>query len=126
MSNKRILIVEDEQLLNEAYQTILQRQGYEVITSYDGREALDKIKDQDPDLILLDLRMPRVDGLQFLKEYKALENHPLVKIVVFSNLDEQSEIDEAFELGAQKYIMKAWATPKELVKIVKDMLGEAV
>ena len=117
MSKKRILIVEDEQLLNEAYQTILTREGYDVDSAFDGKEALEKVKDADPDLILLDLRMPRVDGLDFLREYKPSTEHPNVKIIVFSNLDEQSEIESAFELGAQKYIMKAWATPKELVRI---------
>lgn len=126
MSKKRILIVEDEQLLNEAYQTILTREGYDVDSAFDGKEALEKVKDADPDLILLDLRMPRVDGLDFLREYKPSTEHPNVKIIVFSNLDEQSEIESAFELGAQKYIMKAWATPKELVRIAADMLANPV
>ncbi len=122
-SKPKILIVEDETMLNEAYQTILQREAYEIDAVYDGKEALEHIeKNGDPDLILLDLRMPRMDGLEFLAEYKPSQ-HTEVKILVFSNLDDQAEIDKAFDLGAHKYIMKAWASPKELVRVAADMLA---
>ena len=126
MKDKKILIVEDEQMLNEAYQTILKREGYTVAAVFDGKEALEYTSKTEPDIILLDLRMPRMDGLQFLRDYQPQEKHPDVKILVFSNLDDQSEIDLAFDLGAQKYIMKAWATPKELVRVVSDMLASDV
>ena len=118
----KILIVEDEKVLNEAYELILKNQGYEVEVAHDGQEALDKIRVFEPDLILLDLRMPRIDGIEFLKRYKLNENHPDVKVIVFSNLDTQKDIDQAYELGAQRYMLKAWASPKELVKLVADTL----
>lgn len=117
----RILIVEDEQPLNEAYQMILTKEGYTVETAFDGQEALDKVESFEPNLILLDLRMPRVGGIEFLKQYD-LEKHESVKVIVFSNLDTQKEIDEAYSLGAHRYMLKAWASPKELVKLVKDTL----
>lgn len=120
---KNILIVEDEQLLNEAYKTILEKEGYSVRVAFDGREALGIVEEFEPDLILLDLRMPRMGGIEFLQAYEVSDKHPGVKIVVFSNLDTQSEIDEAFALGAQKYMLKAWASPKELSKLVKQMLA---
>lgn len=120
---KNILIIEDEQLLNEAYKTILEKEGYTVRVAYDGQEALEIAKEVEPDLILLDLRMPRMGGIEFLKSYQAVDSHPKVKIVVFSNLDTQTEIDEAFALGAQKYMLKAWASPKELSRLVKQVLS---
>lgn len=123
MSKQKILVVEDERELNEAYQTILRKEGYTVQAAFDGREALEIIAAFDPALILLDLRMPRVGGIDFLKEYKPSQNHADVKIIVFSNLDSQKEIDEAYSLGAQRYMLKAWASPKELARLVKETLA---
>lgn len=120
----KILIVEDEHTLNEAYQMILSQQGHTIYTAYDGEEALEATQTIEPDIILLDLRMPRVGGIEFLKQYNPTEKHPDVRIVIFSNLDMQKEIDEAYKLGAHKYILKAWASPKELVKLVDDLLKE--
>lgn len=119
----KILIVEDEKILNEAYQTILKKQGYEISIAFDGAEAIAVTKDYEPDLILLDLRMPKMDGVSFLKAYD-LAKHPKVKVVVFSNFDMQKEVDQAYELGAKRYILKAGASPKELVHIVKRTLTE--
>lgn len=117
---KRVLVVEDEQSLNAAYKLILEHAGYKVATAFDGQEALDEIAKQDPDIILLDLKMPRMDGIAFLEKYqpRLLKNKP--KIIVFSNFDLQEEIDRAFVLGADKYVLKAWAAPKDLLKIVSE------
>lgn len=118
----KILVVEDEKALNEAYELILSNEGHEVVVAHDGEEALKKSESFEPDIILLDLRMPRVDGIEFLRKYKLAEKHPKVKVIVFSNLDAQEDIDTAYTLGAQRYILKAWASPKELVKLVDDTL----
>lgn len=118
----KILIVEDERNLNEAYQMILQHQGHDIIAAYDGTEALKVTEDVEPDLILLDLRMPQMGGVEFLKKYKLKKDHPKVKVVIFSNLDTQHEIDEAYRLGAEKYMLKAWASPKELIQLVNSLL----
>lgn len=123
MSVIKVLIVEDEQVLNEAYELILKNEGYEVEVAHDGQEALDKTRLFEPDIILLDLRMPRMNGIEFLEKYELQKNHPEVKVVVFSNLDTQKEIDEAYKLGAHKYILKAWASPKELIKLVGETVG---
>lgn len=117
-----ILIVEDEKNLNEAYQMILANLGHEIIAAYDGTEALDVTEGIEPDLILLDLRMPKMGGVEFLKKYDLKKKHPKVKVVIFSNLDTQHEIDEAYRLGAEKYMLKAWASPKELIQLVSSML----
>ena len=118
-----ILIVEDESDLNEAYKMILTKAGYTVITSFDGQEALEKVREHKPDLILLDLRMPRMDGIEFLHKANLRDSHPSTKVIVFSNYDMQKEIDEAYQLGAERYILKAWASPKELLQVVEEALG---
>ncbi|HSW98901.1 MAG TPA: response regulator [Candidatus Saccharimonadales bacterium] len=119
----RILIVEDENALNEAYQLILSKAGYTVDTAFDGHEALDKIKAAEPTLVLLDLRMPRLDGIGFLRKLNLLDNHPKMRVIVFSNYDMQKEIDEAYRLGADRYFMKALASPKELLQVVEATLA---
>ena len=123
MTAKKILIVEDEQLLNEAYQTILTKEGYDVQVAFDGLEALELTRNYEPDLILLDLRMPRMNGIEFLQSYHLLEEHKQVKVIIFSNLDAEKDVDEAYLLGANRYMLKAWASPKELAKLVAETLA---
>lgn len=118
---KSVLIVEDESSLNEAYQVTLNSAGFDIYSAFDGEEALELTKDNHFDVILLDLRMPILDGIGFLKEYNKQDNKKKSKIVVFSNYDMQKEIEQAYELGADKYVLKSWASPKELIKLIKDI-----
>lgn len=120
----KILIVEDDNDLNGAYQLILGSAGYDIWSAENGKEALGVVKEKgDPDIILLDLRMPVMDGIEFLKQYEA-PKHTQTTIVVFSNYDAQKEVDEAYALGAHRYVLKARAAPKELLRIVEDVLEE--
>lgn len=121
MSNKKILVVEDEKVLNSAYQTILEKTGYDVQVAYDGNEALEVLDEFSPDIILLDLKMPNLDGIGFLRAYKERGAEKRSKIILFSNYDLQQEINEAYNLGADKYVLKAWASPKDLLKIIKEI-----
>jgi two-component system, NtrC family, nitrogen regulation response regulator NtrX len=118
-----ILVVEDEKLLNEAYVLVLSNQGHKVGTAFNGEEALKKTTGKNYDLILLDLRMPKMDGVEFLKRYNPKKDHPKTKIIIFSNYDDQDEVNQAMENGATRYILKAWSSPKELIKLVKDTLA---
>jgi DNA-binding NarL/FixJ family response regulator len=117
----QVLIVEDELLLNDAYARVLSAADISLLRAYNGKEALEILKKEKPDIILLDLRMPVMDGIVFLKQLKPKEKLPNTKIIVFSNYDDQREIDEAFRLGAMHYMLKAWATPDELVKLIKEV-----
>lgn len=117
-----ILIVEDETVLNDAYGIILRQQKHTVRQVFDGQAALEAVAQKAPDLILLDLRMPKMDGVEFLSNLKPTKNYPKLKIIVFSNYDVQEDIDQAFKLGATRYMLKAWASPKELVRVVNDTL----
>lgn len=122
MKNKpAILVVEDDPTLNEAYMTILKTTYEQVHAAFNGEEALLATAEHDPDIILLDLRMPVMDGVAFLKKYQPKKNHPNVHIVVFSNYDKQAEVDRAFKLGAERYVLKSKVSPKALLKIVKDL-----
>lgn len=121
-----ILIVEDDVDLNNAYKIILSSAGYNVTSAHNGEEALESIKTHgDPDIMFLDLRMPVMDGIEFLKEYDA-PKHTHTTIIVFSNYDAQKEVDKAYDLGAHRYVLKARAAPKELIRIVEDTLASVV
>lgn len=120
----KILIAEDEKALNDAYVMILKRAGHEVKSALDGSEALKITKKYEPDVILLDLRMPEIGGIEFLKAYDLKDKHPKVKVIIFSNLDMQKEIDQAFALGASKYMLKSWASPSELVRMIDAELDK--
>lgn len=117
---KKILIVEDEKSLAAAYKTILETHGYVVVLAYDGEEALQLIDKESVDLILLDMNMPRMNGLEMLRQLEAakLQN----RVIVFSNQDAPADIEEAFRLGAKRYLLKSWASPQDLVKVVEEGL----
>ena len=124
-SQSNILVVEDDQALNDAYKAILSSVGYNVETSFNGQEALDLLAGGSfvPDVILLDLRMPVLDGVGFLREYKP-KQHPETTVVVFSNYDSHKDIDEAYELGVDRYVLKARAAPKDLLHLIEGILTE--
>jgi CheY-like chemotaxis protein len=114
----RVLVVEDNKTLNQAYRLILQREGHEVRVAANGKEALELIKISDPEIILLDMLMPIMSGVEFLEHYKP-KSHPRTIIIILSNLNEDGEVQRALELGAAKYILKASTSPQELIAHVK-------
>lgn len=118
-----VLVVEDDEALNDAYDMILTSAGHEVARAFNGKEALELTEQQDFDIILLDLRMPVMDGIGFLREFKPSE-HPETSVVVFSNYDTHKDIDEAYELGVERYVLKARAAPKDLLNLVQGIVAE--
>ncbi len=120
----KVLIVDDNAALREVYATLLSKEGYEVDVATQGQEALDKAEKNPPDLILLDILMPTLDGVAFLKAFDLKNRHPGVKVVVFSNSEEQGKMQEAAALGAVRYVTKYNITPKAMVQLVKDVLAE--
>ena len=118
-----ILVVEDDRDLNEAYQMILRREHHTVEAVFNGEQALVKLQTFIPDLVLLDLLMPVKSGVDFLKDYDIRFKHPEVRVVVFTNLENSPEINEAFGLGAYKCVIKSWTAPQGLVKVVEDVLN---
>ena len=119
----RILIVEDDKDLNAAYQIILRKAGYTVEAAFNGEEALQAVGSFKPDLILLDLLMPIMGGLEFLQHYN-LEQHSDVKVVIFTNMENSPEVTDAYNLGATRCIIKSWTAPQNLAKVVDDVLDK--
>lgn len=116
-----ILIVEDDKDLNAAYKIILTSAKHNVKTAFNGLEALDLLKSYTPDLILLDLLMPIMGGLELLEKYQ-LKQHAKVKVLIFTNMENSPEVAKAYNLGATRCIIKSWTAPQNLVKVVNDSL----
>lgn len=121
-SNKKILVVEDDVDLNNTYSIVLRKEGLDVSSAKDGLEAIKLLDKFTPDLVLLDLRMAKMGGVEFLKVSNIANNLPNTKIIIFTNFDLNDEIQEAFELGASRYVLKAMLSPKQLVKLVEEEL----
>lgn len=120
-----ILIVEDEAPLREAYQTILTTHGHKVESAADGEEALRLANKRVPDVILLDMKLPQVSGLEFLRRIRVEASKAAdAAIIIFSNQENEPDIEEAYRLGAKNYIIKAWASPHNLVKIIDEVLAK--
>ena len=120
-----ILIVEDDKDLNNAYRIILENEGYTVEAAFDGKEALAKLKSFNPQLILLDLLMPIMGGLEFLQHYDLLKSHSDVKVLIFTNMENSPEVTEAYKLGAHRCIIKSWTAPHNLSKVITDTLSKS-
>jgi PleD family two-component response regulator len=118
----KVLIVEDDLTINEAYNQILTQQGHNVTSTFNGEEALALVDDLKPDVILLDMLMPKVNGLEFLEQYGATGRKEKAIIVILSNLGMDNEIQEAMNLGAYKYIIKAHMGPAELANLVNHLM----
>jgi DNA-binding response OmpR family regulator len=120
----RILVVEDDRDLNNAYCIILRHEGHEVVEAFDGKEALDKLKNFVPDLVLLDLLMPVMGGLEFLQHWDSSKKNKNVKILIFTNMENSPEVAEAYKLGASKVIIKSWTAPHNLARVVAETLQQ--
>ncbi len=105
--NKKILIVEDEPKIVEAYSDFLDRLGYKVTVAYNGAEGLRQARALVPDLILLDIMMPVMDGFAMLKEMKKNPELNKIPVIVLSNLDSADTVGKAVENGVMNYLVKA-------------------
>ncbi len=120
----KILVAEDDPVLNRAYQLILETEKHDVRTANDGEEALEIAEEFKPEIIFLDLLMPRMNGLEFLRRYDLKNQSPEIKLIVLSNLDGDKEVEEAMKLGAYKYLVKAHSSPEELAALVRHLVAK--
>ena len=121
-SKKKILLVEDDPFLIDIYSTKLKDAGFEVLVSDEGEEAIGKVKDENPDLVLLDIVLPEIDGWEILRRIKSDEKFKNLKVIILSNLGQKEEVKKGMELGAVNYLIKAQYTPSQVVEEVKKAL----
>ena len=120
---KKILFIEDEPTLQKTFKEILEKEGYQLISAFDGENGLVLAKKEKPDLILLDLILPKKDGFEVLKELKSDEETKEIPVIVLTNLEEIDSVEKALELGANTYLVKAQYKLEEVVQKVKKALG---
>ena len=118
---KKILIIEDEKFLLEMYQSRFEKDGYQVLTAMSGEKGLKLAQKEKPDLIVLDILMPGMDGYEVIKKIRGDAQIKEIPILVLSNLGQEEEIKRGLELGANDYIVKTDLTPSELIDKVKSM-----
>jgi DNA-binding response OmpR family regulator len=119
----KILVVEDEEILLTALREELNQAGYETEGAVDGEDGLEKVKSFKPDLVLLDLVMPKMDGMQVLKKLKEDESTRDLSVVILTNLSDYERISEALSLGAKDYLVKANYSLADLLEKVKTVLS---
>ena len=117
-----ILIIEDDPTLQEAYSFILTTTGHDVTSAYNGKEGLKIARKRTPDVILLDVHMPVMDGLEFLAHFQPTHQPDKTKIILFSNMIEPKIKQDATKLGAYKCILKSSITPTVMVSLVAEAL----
>ena len=122
-NKKRILLVEDDKLISRAYHYALTDAGFEVTIADDGNEALRKIKEENPDLVLLDVIMPILNGFEVMEKLnkKAATKRP--PVIMISNLGQTGDIARGKKLGAIDFLVKSNISLKEMVEIVKRQLA---
>lgn len=120
---KQVLVVEDDQFLRDLIVRKLKEEGIKTLQAIDGEEGLRLAREKKPELILLDLILPGMDGFEVLRQLKADSGASGVPVIILSNLGQQSDIDKGLSLGAKDYLIKAHFTPSEIVEKVKKALA---
>jgi len=121
---KKILFVEDEAALQEALGTVLKQAGYEVINALDGEIGLRLAKSEKPDLILLDLILPKLSGFEVLKILADNGETKEIPVIILTNMEKMEDINKAIELGAKTYLVKTEYDLEEVISKIKKVLGE--
>lgn len=119
----KILIVEDDLFIRELYERQLALEGFQVTTAEDGEVGLAKITESIPDLLLLDIMLPKVSGLDLLRTIKAKDETKNIPVILLTNLGQDSVIKEGFNLGADGYLIKSAYTPDQIIAEVKKFLA---
>ena len=119
----KIAIIEDDQVINQMYRMKFEAAGFDVATASDGEAGVAIVKKFHPDLILLDLQMPNMNGVEALSLIRALPSHKQTPVIVLTNIGEEEAPDGLRKLGVHSYIVKADFTPRQVVERVKHALN---
>lgn len=122
---KKILIIEDDKFLRELIARKLSSEGFLICDAIDGEIGLKKVKEEMPDLILLDLILPGIDGFEVLAKIKEDPAISSIPVIILSNLGQRDDVEKGLSLGAVDYLVKAHFTPNEIIKKVGDVLKQS-
>jgi CheY-like chemotaxis protein len=123
MSGHTVLIVEDEKSLRDAIRDKLTRSGVVVLEAEDGAQGLQVALAKQPDLILLDILIPKMDGIEMLRQLRADDRGKTIQVILLTNLNDINRLDEALTLGARDYLIKSDIKLEDLVKAIQDRIG---
>jgi len=124
MNKKKILIVEDDNFVAEVYSTKLLEMGHEVLIAQNGEEGLAQVGLNKPDLILLDIIMPVMGGIEMLEELKKNDGWKNIPIILLTNVGEKESIQRVRDLGVEDYLIKSHFTPAEVIEKIETVLGK--
>ena len=122
----KILLIEDDPLMLRLYEKILERNDFQIVTASRGQEGLTKAKEEKPDLILLDIMMPEMDGFEVLGKLKSDDTTKNLPVIALTNLAGEEDAKKALEMGAIRYIIKSEHDPAGVVKIAKEVLASQI
>ncbi len=120
----KVLVAEDDRFLIKAYAAKLKKEGFDVLLAVNGEEAVEKAKKEKPDVILLDLVMPKKDGFDALADIKSDPSLKNIPVVILSNLGQEEDIKRGKDLGAAGYLVKSNIAIADVVKKIKEVLGK--
>jgi DNA-binding response OmpR family regulator len=121
----KILVVEDDKFLRELISQKLTREGYDVKEAIDGEDGVVKVKEEKPDIILLDLILPGMDGFEVLAKIKDDPEVENIPVVILSNLGQRDDVERGLKLGAVDFLIKAHFTPGEIIEKIEKVMKEA-
>ncbi|OGY84433.1 MAG: hypothetical protein A3F54_00650 [Candidatus Kerfeldbacteria bacterium RIFCSPHIGHO2_12_FULL_48_17] len=120
IDSKKILIAEDDNFLRGMYQSKLEMEGFLVDSAENGKQALKAVEKNPPDLILLDILMPVMNGFEFLRQLQASKKYRKIPVILLTNLSGKEDVDKGIQLGAKDYLVKVHFTPEEVIKKIKE------
>lgn len=120
---KKILIVEDDSFIRDIYQVKFNQEGFDVTTAENGLEAIKKLEKDTPDVILLDVIMPYMDGMEVLRKIKSSNDWKDIPIIMLTNISEKEKVNEGMKQGVSDYLIKSHFTPSEVVQKVNVLLN---
>ena len=119
---KKILVIEDDKFLRELISQKLVKEGYNVIEAIDGEKGVEMVKKEHPDLVLLDLILPGIDGFEVLSRIKSDSELSQIPVIILSNLGQRDDVERGIKIGAADYLIKAHFTPVEIINKIRDIL----
>lgn len=121
---KKILFIEDESALQKTFGDILEQEGYKVVSALDGEKGLQLAQEENPNLIILDLVLPKMHGFEVLEKLKENDNTKKIPVIVLTNLESMEDVEKAVSMGATTYLVKANYKLEEVVEKIKKTLAE--